>query len=316
MSEPSEIDIDVPFEPPKGAMLAIFLIVLSDLMGFGSDHPAPAVLCAAIRGYGFPGGAAVCRLFGLPARRHAAARPGQRSLRTPAGAAALAGRQRDRISAAGFATKHNWTHVQMGLMMVYICRAIDGLSGGNISTAQAYISDVTTAKNRAKGMGMLGAAFGIGFTIGPWIGGMLGAQARPRMAARAGRGNVLRYRGASDVSRLPESRATRHSEAEVWLHPSRFLPIIRNSRCMQTAADLVLQHDGVCHDGIDLRDLPERHLPQGQRPAVRREGGRLLLRLRGDHHHHRARRLGRTAHQGARRMDADDHRPADGERSR
>ena len=66
-----------------------------------------------------------------------------------------------------FATKHHWTNVQMGLMMVYISRAIDGLSGGNISTAQAYISDVTTPKNRAKGMGMLGAAFGIGFTHRP-----------------------------------------------------------------------------------------------------------------------------------------------------
>ena len=44
---------------------------------------------------------------------------------------------------------------------------------GNISTAFAYVADVTTPANRAKGMGMVGAAFGLGFIFGPAIGGML-----------------------------------------------------------------------------------------------------------------------------------------------
>jgi len=52
-------------------------------------------------------------------------------------------------------------------------RIIDGISGGNISTAQAYIADVTTEENRAKGMGLIGAAFGLGFVFGPAIGGIL-----------------------------------------------------------------------------------------------------------------------------------------------
>src|SRR6185436_8728991 len=59
------------------------------------------------------------------------------------------------------------------LWMLFLGRIIDGISGGNISTAQAYIADVTTEENRAKGMGLIGAAFGLGFVFGPAIGGVL-----------------------------------------------------------------------------------------------------------------------------------------------
>jgi len=59
------------------------------------------------------------------------------------------------------------------LWMLFLGRIIDGISGGNISTAQAYIADVTTEENRAKGMGLIGAAFGLGFVFGPAIGGIL-----------------------------------------------------------------------------------------------------------------------------------------------
>jgi DHA1 family tetracycline resistance protein-like MFS transporter len=59
------------------------------------------------------------------------------------------------------------------LWMLFLGRIIDGVSGGNISTAQAYIADVTTKENRAKGMGLIGAAFGLGFVFGPAIGGIL-----------------------------------------------------------------------------------------------------------------------------------------------
>jgi DHA1 family tetracycline resistance protein-like MFS transporter len=59
------------------------------------------------------------------------------------------------------------------LTMLFIGRIIDGISGGNISTAQAYIADITTKENRAKGMGLIGAAFGLGFVFGPAIGGIL-----------------------------------------------------------------------------------------------------------------------------------------------
>jgi multidrug resistance protein len=59
------------------------------------------------------------------------------------------------------------------LWMLFLGRILDGITGGNISTAQAYIADVTTKENRAKGMGLIGAAFGLGFILGPAIGGIL-----------------------------------------------------------------------------------------------------------------------------------------------
>jgi DHA1 family tetracycline resistance protein-like MFS transporter len=59
------------------------------------------------------------------------------------------------------------------LGVLFISRMVDGLTGGNLSVAQAYISDVTDEQNRSKGLGMIGAAFGMGFIIGPATGGIL-----------------------------------------------------------------------------------------------------------------------------------------------
>ncbi|MGI8640113.1 MAG: MFS transporter [Pyrinomonadaceae bacterium] len=59
------------------------------------------------------------------------------------------------------------------LWMVFAGRIVAGITGGNISTAQAYIADVTTKENRARGMGLFGAMFGLGFIFGPAIGGIL-----------------------------------------------------------------------------------------------------------------------------------------------
>jgi len=59
------------------------------------------------------------------------------------------------------------------LPMLFAGRILDGITGGNISTAQAYVADVTTKEDRAMGMGMIGAAFGVGFVFGPMIGGIL-----------------------------------------------------------------------------------------------------------------------------------------------
>jgi DHA1 family tetracycline resistance protein-like MFS transporter len=59
------------------------------------------------------------------------------------------------------------------LFLLYLGRIIDGLSGGNISTAQAYIDAITTEKNRARGFGLISAAFGAGFIVGPALGGLV-----------------------------------------------------------------------------------------------------------------------------------------------
>jgi DHA1 family tetracycline resistance protein-like MFS transporter len=57
---------------------------------------------------------------------------------------------------------------------LFIGRIIAGISGASITTASAYIADVSTPENRAKNFGMIGAAFGLGFIIGPVVGGLLG----------------------------------------------------------------------------------------------------------------------------------------------
>ncbi len=60
------------------------------------------------------------------------------------------------------------------LWVLFLSRLIDGITGGNISTAQAYIADVTPPQQRAKNFALLGAVFGLGFILGPAIGGALG----------------------------------------------------------------------------------------------------------------------------------------------
>lgn len=59
------------------------------------------------------------------------------------------------------------------LVMLFASRILDGLTGGNIALARAYITDVTDEQSRAKGLGMIGAAFGLGFIVGPAMGGLL-----------------------------------------------------------------------------------------------------------------------------------------------
>src|SRR5437763_4980766 len=59
------------------------------------------------------------------------------------------------------------------LWLVFLSRVIDGLTAGNLSLAQAYISDVTTPEDRAKSFGVIGIAFGMGFLIGAGISGFL-----------------------------------------------------------------------------------------------------------------------------------------------
>ena len=68
-------------------------------------------------------------------------------------------------------------HFMFGLAptlgFMFAARILDGITGGNISTAQAYIADITPPQDRAKSFGLIGAAFGLGFMMGPAIGGLL-----------------------------------------------------------------------------------------------------------------------------------------------
>ncbi|RME54087.1 MAG: MFS transporter [Caldilineae bacterium] len=87
--------------------------------------------------------------------------------------------------------------------MLFLSRMLDGLTGGNISVAQAYIADVTDEKNRAKGFGLIGAAFGLGFIFGPAAGGVLSAYGFAVPAFTAAGLSFLSFLGVLFL--LPES---------------------------------------------------------------------------------------------------------------
>jgi DHA1 family tetracycline resistance protein-like MFS transporter len=74
---------------------------------------------------------------------------------------------------------------------IYLARMIDGLTGGNISVAQAYLSDITEEKNRARGLGIVNAAFSSGFIFGPAFGSLLAAWFGPRVPFFAAAGFSL-----------------------------------------------------------------------------------------------------------------------------
>jgi len=77
------------------------------------------------------------------------------------------------VSMAAAALAYAWLAFASRLWMLFAARAFAGACAGNIAAAQAYIADVTPPERRAKGMGMIGAAFGLGFIIGPVLGGVL-----------------------------------------------------------------------------------------------------------------------------------------------
>jgi MFS family permease len=71
---------------------------------------------------------------------------------------------------------------------LFLARGISGFAGGNISVAQAYIADVTSPAERSRGMGLVGAAFGLGFVIGPALGGIAAHYGGPKAAGLAAAG--------------------------------------------------------------------------------------------------------------------------------
>ena len=222
-----------PAPGARGAMAIIFLIVLMDLLGFGiivpllafyipdmGDHPMKVTALFSVY--------SICQFIGAPILGLVSDRFGRR----PVLALSQAGSAIGYLLLGAAALRFNSDSSR--LILVYVSRIIDGFTGGNISTAQAYVSDVTTPQNRAKGMAMLGAAFGVGFSIGPAMGGIMGSLSLSLPGWIAAGLSAL----AAVLSwlRLPESRPTSETEAENWLHPSRFVPIIRNPVLVQLLA--------------------------------------------------------------------------------
>ena len=89
------------------------------------------------------------------------------------------------VSLACSAAAYIWIGFADALWMLFAARLLAGAGAGNIAAAQAYITDVTPPEQRSKGMGMIGAAFGVGFTLGPAIGGFVaGSQQTAAALAR------------------------------------------------------------------------------------------------------------------------------------
>src|SRR5438874_5353092 len=150
----------------RSPLIVIFITVFIDLVGFGIVIPVlpfyaeGAGFGASPRQVGFLFASySVMQLVFAPVLGRLSDKYGRRPVLLVSLLGTCAG-----FLILGFATT---------LWMLFVGRIIDGISGGNISTAQAYIADVTTKENRAKGMGLIGAAFGLGFVFGPAIGGIL-----------------------------------------------------------------------------------------------------------------------------------------------
>ncbi len=114
------------------------------------------------------------------------------------------------------------------LPILFVSRFIDGITGGNINVAQAYISDVTTEKNRGRALGMIGAAFGLGFILGPATGGVL-ASINYSLPAWLGAG--LEVMNIVLVSVLLKESLTTADRARLALKPRKFIDFqgLRNS---------------------------------------------------------------------------------------
>jgi DHA1 family tetracycline resistance protein-like MFS transporter len=154
-------------------MAILFFIVFIDLLGFGIIIPqlpfyglhfgaSPAAVTLLMSCY------SLAQFFMSPVLGRLSDRIGRRPVLL--------------VSTACSCLAYLWLGFASALWMLFAARLLAGAGAGNIAAAQAYITDVTSPEQRAKGMGMIGAAFGLGFTIGPWLGGMV-AGANPTAEA-------------------------------------------------------------------------------------------------------------------------------------
>ena len=148
----------------RSPLLAIFLIVAVDVLGLTIMIPLlpfyAEKLGASAEQVGWLIGIyAACQLFSGPLLGRMSDHTGRKPLLL--------------VSQAGTFAGFLITAFAPSLWILFVARAIDGCTAGNLSLAQAYISDVTEPKDRAKSFGIIGIAFGLGFLIGPAISGLL-----------------------------------------------------------------------------------------------------------------------------------------------
>jgi DHA1 family tetracycline resistance protein-like MFS transporter len=163
-------------------LLTIFIIVFIDLLGFSLILPllpyyaesygaTPVVIGLLVASY------AAGQLVGAPLLGRVSDRYGRRPVLLFSVAGTLIGFLllgfADPIG-RGLAALIAPQSVNVFILgILFLSRILDGITGGNITVAQAYIADITDEQNRAKSLGLIGAAFGLGFIIGPAVGGAL-----------------------------------------------------------------------------------------------------------------------------------------------
>ncbi|HEX5037087.1 MAG TPA: MFS transporter [bacterium] len=145
-------------------LLILFSVIVLDLIGFGVVMP---ILPFYAKQYGANATVLGALLTSYSAMQFAFS--------------SLWGKLSDRIgrknvllfTIAGSAASLTILGLADSLLLLFVGRILSGIFAANISVASAYVTDVTTEENRSKGMGMIGAAFGIGFLLGPAMGGIL-----------------------------------------------------------------------------------------------------------------------------------------------
>jgi MFS transporter, DHA1 family, tetracycline resistance protein len=162
----------VATQPPrKAALYFIFVTVLIDMLAFGIIIPVLPMLVQSFVGGSAVRGAEMYGLFGTAwALMQFIFSPVQGSLSDHFGRRAVI-----LISCTGLGLDFMLMALAPNLWWLLAGRILSGIAAASFSTAGAYISDVTPPEERAASFGLIGAAFGIGFVVGPALGGVLGA---------------------------------------------------------------------------------------------------------------------------------------------
>lgn len=205
----------------QAALAFIFVTILLDVVGFGIIIPVvPAILneftggdlsLASRYGGWLLFSFSIVQFFSSPVLGNLSDRFGRRPVLL--------------ISLFGFGIDYLFLAFAPGLGWLFLGRMIAGLTGGSITTATAYIADISTAENRSKNFGILGAAFGLGFIIGPVLGGWLG-EIGPRVPFLAAAGlSLLNWLYGYFI--LPESLAIQHRRPFEWKRSNPMNALLR-----------------------------------------------------------------------------------------
>ena len=160
----------------KAALAFIFVTVLIDMLAFGMIIPVLPILVQDFMGGSAAHAAQMYGVFGTAwALMQFIFAPVQGSLSDRFGRRAVI-----LISCTGLGLDFILMALAPNLWWLLVGRVISGITAASFSTASAYISDITPPEKRAASFGMMGAAFGVGFVVGPALGGLLG-QISPRL---------------------------------------------------------------------------------------------------------------------------------------